>query len=314
MLSAGGPTMPCGEGTSPHPADHGAATASSVLRCRPGTVARRRPSTRASDGSERAACQHAAMRSAALRPLLVLAVSGLAALGAAAPAGAHGGTKIAEGGTGGVTILTQAEETTTAAGKDAVDLSTILQGPGTGDAATVVYYVRPKGGETFRATTTRDAAGIAHTDITTAGRGEWREWDVSAVVDLSTGKRLRVSNAEANPPGPDPASTPGGGATGADDDETGTTAAESPSSGGTAPGTATDSAAPATTTGDAPATDTTADGTGDQSATITDVSGEDDGTPGWVIPSGIVIVAAAIAFVLVQQRRRRAAEIDHTDD
>ncbi|WP_036725299.1 hypothetical protein [Patulibacter minatonensis] len=248
------------------------------------------------------------MRNAALRPLLVVLASGGLALGTASSASAHGGTKIAEGGTGGVTILTQAEETQTASGGEAVDISTTLEGPGTGKSATVVYYIRPKGGKTFRKTTTRDEAGIAHTDVPTADRGDWRSWDVSAVVDLSTGKRLRVSNAEANPPGPEPASTPGGGATGADDDEPGTTTATTPSSGGTSPDPGTD-AAPATTTDGGSADD----GGTVTAETVEDVSGKSDGTPGWVVPSGIVIVLAAVALAVVQQRRRTKDDIADED-
>ena len=135
------------------------------------------------------------MRTAALRPLLVGLLTAATTLGTAATAGAHGGTEIAEGGSGGVKIVVNASETTTATGRPAVDLATTLRGPGTGDGATVTYYVRPSGGDTFRVRTTRDDAGIAHVDVATAGRGEWREWDVSAVVRLSSGGRLRVSNA-----------------------------------------------------------------------------------------------------------------------
>ncbi|MEV4421274.1 hypothetical protein AB0L40_15010 [Patulibacter sp. NPDC049589] len=246
------------------------------------------------------------MRSAAVRPLLVVALSGLAALGAAAPAGAHGGTKIAEGGSGGVSILTQAEVTTTSAGEEAVDLSTTIEGAGTGKGATVTYWIRPSGGKTFKATTTRDDAGIAHTDVPTAGRGAWRDWDISAILDLSTGKRLRVSNAEANPPGPDPASTPGGGATGADEGEPGTTTDDTPASGGTAPDTATGTT-PATTTDETGTTTGSDAATNDDDATaspIEDVSGDDGGTPDWVVPSAVVVIAAALALVLVQRRRR----------
>jgi hypothetical protein len=254
------------------------------------------------------------MRSAALRPLLVAAASGLLALGAAAPAGAHGGTKIAGGGTGGVTILTQAEETQTASGAEAVDISTTFEGPGTGKGATVVYYIRPKGGKTFKKTTTRDAAGIAHTDVPTANRGDWRSWDVSVVVDLSTGKRLRVSNAEANPPGPEPAGTPGGGATGADGGEPGTTTTDAaPTSGGTAPGSADGSTTTSdggTSTAGGTATD---DGGTITASTIEDVSGKSDGTPGWVVPSGVVIVLAAIALAVVQQRKRMKERIADED-
>lgn len=253
------------------------------------------------------------MRTAAVRLLLVGLATAAAALGAAAPSGAHGGTEIAQGGSDGVRILVNASETTTPAGRQAVDLATTLRGPGTGDGATVTYDVRPSGGDTFRATTTRDEAGIAHTDVPTAGRGEWRDWDVSAVVSLSTGDRLRVSNAEANPPGPEPAATPGGGATGAAPDET--TAGEPPSSGGTDPGTADDvptTGTAAATTDAAPAAGSTTGGAasgtaaGDDGA-IEDVSGEDDeGAPTWAIVSVPVILVLAGAAILAGRRRRAA--------
>ncbi|CAB4946873.1 unannotated protein [freshwater metagenome] len=248
------------------------------------------------------------MRSAALRPLLVAAVTGLAALGAAAPAGAHGGTTIAEGGGEGVRILVNAAETTTPAGREAIDVSTTIEGRGTGEGASVTYWIRPAGGETFRATTVRDDAGIAHTDVPTADRGDWRSWDVSAVVRLSTGERLRVSNAEANPPGPDPAATAGGGATGADEEESGTATGDAPASGGTAPGTAT-AADDATTTGDTAASPGPEAGEG----RIVDVSGEEDGAPWWAIASVPVILIAAIGLILLG-RRRAAADAARGDD
>jgi hypothetical protein len=252
------------------------------------------------------------MRSAALRPLLVGLVTAATALGTATTAGAHGGTEIAEGGSGGVRIVVNASETTTPAGDAAVDLATTLSGPGTGDGAYVTYWIRPAGGETFRGpTTTRDDAGIAHVDVPTKGRGAWREWDVSAVVRLNTGKRLRVSNAEANPPGPEPASTAGGGASGADGAETGTSTEDGPTSGGTAPGDAppaTTDAAPATTEA-APATTT-----GTDNAAIEDVSGEDDGggVPAWTIVSIPIILALAI-WAIVVGNRRKAAEAARDD-
>jgi len=259
------------------------------------------------------------MRTAALRPLLVLALTGVAALGATAPAGAHGGAKLAEGGGDGVKILVNASETTTPAGREAIDISTTIEGRGTGDGATVTYWIRPAGGDTFRATTTRDDAGIAHTDVPTANRGNWRDWDVSAVVRLSTGDRLRVSNAEANPPGPDPAATAGGGATGADDEESGTATGDQPASGGTAPGTAT-----GTTTGETPATtEATPPAEGDDAPTasagegeIVDVSGEEDGAPWWAIASIPLILIVAIGLIIVGRRRAaaEAARGDHDED
>lgn len=253
------------------------------------------------------------MRTAALRPLLVGLLTTATTLGTATSAGAHGGTEIAEGGSGGVRIVVNASETTTPAGDAAVDLATTLSGPGTGDGAYVTYWIRPAGGTTFRGpTTTRDDAGVAHVDVPTEGRGAWREWDVSAVVRLNTGKRLRVSNAEANPPGPEPAATAGGGASGADDGEAGTSTDDEPTSGGTAPGDAapaTTDAAPAATTEAAPATTT-----GTDAAVIEDVSGEDDagGVPPWTIISIPIILALAI-WAIVVGNRRKAAEAGRDD-
>lgn len=260
------------------------------------------------------------MRIPALRSVAVAIPVALASLATASGAAAHGGTTLAEGGTGGVTVLLQAAEATTASGKPAVDLSTVLNGPGTGPKATVTLWIRPSGGKTFKVTTDRDEQGVAHQDVAVAGRGSWRDWDVSAVVALSSGKRLRVSNAEANPPGPEPAATAGGGATGADPDEAsadpGTTTGEQATSGGVAPGAGDDD-----TTADADGAG--ADGTGGESADsaaggdasaadgtsgaaaeeVTDVTGESDGAPGWVLPSAIVIVLAAVALVVVRRRR-----------
>ncbi|WP_022929914.1 hypothetical protein [Patulibacter americanus] len=267
------------------------------------------------------------MRIPVLRSVAVAIPVALASLAGASGAAAHGGTTLAEGGTGGVTVLLQAAETTTQTGKPAVDLSTVLNGPGTGSKATVTLWIRPSGGKTFKVTTDRDAQGVAHQDVATAGRGSWRDWDVSAVVALSSGKRLRVSNAEANPPGPEPAATAGGGASGADGDEAsadpGTTtdaggASAGGTSGGVAPGAG---AADDDTTADADGAG--ADGTGGESADsaeggeasaadgtsgaaaeeLTDVTGESDGAPGWVLPSAIVIALAAVVFVVVRRRR-----------
>jgi hypothetical protein len=269
------------------------------------------------------------MRIPVLRSVAVAIPVALASLAGASSAAAHGGTTLAEGGTGGVTVLLQAAETTTQTGKPAVDLSTVLNGPGTGPKATVTLWIRPSGGKTFKVTTDRDDQGVAHQDVATAGRGSWRDWDVSAVVALSSGKRLRVSNAEANPPGPEPASTAGGGATGADGDEatagsgttTGAEGAEG-ASGGVKPGAGGDDG----TTADADGTGadgTGADGTGGDSADsapggdasaadgtsgaaaeeLTDVTGESDGAPGWVLPSAIVIALAAVVLVVVRRRR-----------
>jgi hypothetical protein len=262
------------------------------------------------------------MRIPVLRSVAVAIPVALASLTGASGAAAHGGTTLAEGGTDGVTVLLQAAETTTPTGKPAVDLSTVLNGPGTGPKATVTLWIRPSGGKTFKVTTDRDAQGVAHQDVATAGRGSWRDWDVSAVVALSSGERLRVSNAEANPPGPEPAATAGGGATGADGDEAAadagtTTGADGASGDGTAAdgtggtddgadadgagadgagGESADSAAG----GDASAADGTSGAAAEE---LTDVTGESDGAPGWVLPSAIVIALAAVVLVVVRRRR-----------
>lgn len=249
------------------------------------------------------------MRTAALRPLLVALLSATVVLGTAGQAAAHGGAKVAEGGAGGVSILVNGAESQTASGGAAVDLSTTLQGPGTGDGATVTYWIRPAGGETFRKTTTRDDAGIAHTDVPTANRGDWRDWDVSAIVRLSTGKRLRVSNAEANPPGPDPAATAGGGATGADEDEAGATTDDAPASGGATP-----DATPATTegapAGTAEAPTTTDDPAADDAGAIEDVSGEEGSDAPSVAIIAVPIVLILAVWAIVFGRRRAAAKDD----
>ncbi|MEV4421275.1 hypothetical protein AB0L40_15015 [Patulibacter sp. NPDC049589] len=219
------------------------------------------------------------MRTAPVRPLLVLSLTAIAALGAAVPAGAHGGTTIAKGSGRGVSVLVQAEDATTDGGKPAVDLSTTIEGRGTGNGATVTYWIRPAGGKTFRATTTRDEAGIAHTDVPTAGRGAWRDWDVSAILATSTGIRIRVSNAEANPPGPDPAASSVSGSTAAPD-----------------------ATATGSTTTAAPASD----------AGITDVSGKSDGAPLWSLVSVPLIVIAAVGLILLG-RRRAARDAERQD-
>lgn len=308
MLSARGPRAPSGERATD---DRGAAGAAGPPRTAPSTAppraapARgawptapepRRTARTPARGSMRV------MRTAALRPLLVALLSASVVLGTAGQAAAHGGAKVAEGGSGGVSILVNGAETTTASGGAAVDLSTTLQGPGTGDDATVTYWIRPAGGDTFRKTTTRDDAGIAHTDVPTADRGDWRDWDVSAIVRLSDGKRLRVSNAEANPPGPDPASTAGGGATGADD-EADTTTGDEPSTGGaTGDEPATTDAAPAAR-GDEP---TAGEGDGQ----IEDVSGEEGSDAPSVAIIAVPVVLILAVWAIVIGRRRAAAKDD----
>lgn len=243
------------------------------------------------------------MRSAISRTVAAVATATLVALGAAGSAAAHGGATLAEGGSDGVRILLQGTDATTSGGAAAVDLSTVVRGPGT-DGATVTYWIRPAGGETFRESTTRDDSGVAHTDVPTADRGDWRKWDVSAVVQLDDGTRLRVSNAEANPPGPDPASTPGGGAKGPDEDSgEGTTTETTPTE--TTPAETTPTETALTETAPTTATD-------DDSAPVSDVTGESDGTPGWVVPSLIAVVVIALAWV-VFFRRSRAGD-DRDDD
>ncbi len=231
---------------------------------------------------------------------VLTAIVGLAA--AAGGAAAHGGATLAEGGSGGVRILLQAADSTTGDGATAVDLSTVVRGPGTDDA-TVTFWVRPAGQDTFRVEATRDDAGVSHADVPTEGRGSWRDWDVSAVVQLGDGTRLRVSNAEANPPGPDPASTPGGGAQGPDEDSgegTATTTEPTPTETDPeviAPTETETDAAPATTTDDA----------GEPGS---DVTGESDGAPGWVVPSLIVVVVIAVAWIGFFRRTKRDDDPD----
>jgi hypothetical protein len=249
---------------------------------------------------------------------MVVAATIFAAFGSAVAASAHGGATLAEGGADGVRILLQGTESTTSDGAAAVDLSTVVRGPGTDDAE-VTFWVRPTGAKTFRVATERDDAGVSHADIPIDGRGSWREWDVSAVVELDDGTRLRVSNAEANPPGPDPASTSGGGATGPDEDSgEGTTTSAPTETGTTSPDTTTtetSEAAPTETetteTSPSTATPETEDG---DSAPVSDVTGEDEGTPGWVIPSLIAIVLIALAWAVFFRRPKHGEDGNAPDD
>ncbi|MDX8152501.1 hypothetical protein SK069_12920 [Patulibacter brassicae] len=206
------------------------------------------------------------------------AVLAAAALGLPASAAAHGGITVAQGGSGGVRILVQGTEAAAADGSAAADLSTTLDGAGSGAGARVVYWIRPKGRErAFRVRTERDERGIHHAEIRTADRGSWQDWDVAAYVTLSTGRELRVTNDRRDPPGPP----------------------EAPASGGTPPPTTTTEAAPpagaGTTTDAAPADDA--------SSAVEDVSGEGDGTPGWVVPSIVVLVVLGVVAVVLRQRR-----------
>ncbi|WP_320668554.1 hypothetical protein [Patulibacter defluvii] len=216
----------------------------------------------------------------AVRSLLPLAAALPLALPllSAAPAAAHGGITIAEGGRGGTRIVVQGAEAHTERGAG-VDLSTVLDGPGSGEGSKVVYWVRPKTGKSFRVRTDRDAGGVHHAELLTAGRGAWQDWDVSAFVTLATGKTLRVTNDKSDPPGPPPAEK-----------------REAPAT--TTGATTTDSTASAP-----PAPSTEAD-----SGTVEDVSGDGDGPPGWAIPSIVVVVLAALGVVLL---RRRSAGDGH---
>ncbi len=186
-----------------------------------------------------------------------------------APAGAsaHGGTSIAEGGGGGVQIAVQGADA--AAGE--VDLSTTLAGTGAGAGSRVVYWIRPAGRErAVRIGTDRDEGGTHHAEIPTAGRGSWRDWDVSAYVTLSTGRTLRVTNDKTQPPGPP-------------ERPTATTAAAPPST----PTSTSPAALPA-----------------DDGVQVQDVSGQSDGAPGWVVPSLVGFVVLSVLAVVVGKRRR----------
>lgn len=217
---------------------------------------------------------------ALLRPLLPTAAAAALLLAAGVPAaGAHGGITVAEGERGGTRIVVQGSEAHTDRGA-AVDLSTVLDGPGTGPRSRVVYWVRTAAGRTFRVRTDRDASGTHHAEVLVAGRGTWQDWDVSAMVTLSTGRTLRVTNAKGDPPGPKPAAPPTPTTTSA--------AGETSTAGGTDVG---PEAATTPSTGD---------------DAVEDVSGDGDGPPGWAIPSIAVVVVAAIGFVLLRRRSRGA--------
>lgn len=226
-----------------------------------------------------------------LPPTAAFTVTLLAALAVPAGALAHGGTTVAEGQRGGVTIRVQSSPSTTESGRPAVDLATTLAGPGSGPGSHVTYYVRPEGGKTFRINTERDEGGVHHADVSTTNRGDANAWDVSAIVMLSDGKRLRVTNASGNAPGPDPAaprpkpstpepSTP----------EPSTAAPTTPTAGPQ------NEPVPTTATTDEP---------------VDDISGESDGAPAWVLPSGAAIIALGL-FAMAWTRRTR--KTDDGDD
>lgn len=200
---------------------------------------------------------------------VALAASVAVLLTAPATADAHGGVEVAAGGGGGTRIAVQGSP----AGVDEVDLATTLTGPGSGEGSKVTYWIRPAGRKrSVRVDTDRDESGIHHAEIPTAGRGSWQEWDVAAYVTTSTGRRLRVTNDRSDPPGPPEQERPSTAAT--------------PSSG------VTTSAAPAPEPTDTPS-----------AATVEDVSGEGDDTPGWVVPSILVLVVAGGAAAVVRHRR-----------
>lgn len=181
---------------------------------------------------------------------------------------AHGGTTVAEGRSGGMTVLVQGSDAGTRGVRSAVDLATTLNGPGTGPSAAVVYYVRPAGQPSVRVATERDESGVLHAEISTAGRGDWRQWAVSAIVTLAGGKRLRVANTPDNPPGPDPARATEHKATAttpAARHEPGELVAEQP---------------------------------------VDDISGEEEQAPRWALPSLGGLVAAGLFGLAVTRRRR----------
>lgn len=213
--------------------------------------------------------------SQALGTLLALPLCLLAAI-APATASAHGGLTLAEGQSHGVTVIVQGSDATSASGEAEVDLATTLAGPGTGPSAKVVYYVRPAGRErSFRIDPDRDESGVRHAEIPTAGRGNWRRWDVSAIVTLAGGKRLRVASTKTNPPGPAPAPSP------------------KPTSLGKRPSAATSPAAEDERTAVA------------GEPAVEDISGQDQAAPRWALPSlvGVGLVGLA-GLAIVRQRRK----------
>lgn len=217
--------------------------------------------------------------------LAALAVLAAAGLWPAAAVG-HGGTTIAEGQSRGLTILVQGSDAATAGGQPGVDVATTLAGPGSGAGSLVSYYVRPRGGKTFRVNTERDEGGVHHATISTANRGDWRAWDVSAIVVPKGGKRLRVTNASGNAPGPDPARVRPEPAPATEAD----------------PATSPEPSALPTTTTPAPAEEP-----------VDDISGESDGAPAWVIPSLAVVLVLGLLGLAVT-RRGRDGSGDAPDD
>ncbi|MDX8153315.1 hypothetical protein SK069_17080 [Patulibacter brassicae] len=205
----------------------------------------------------------------AFRDAMTLPVAAaIVAFALPAAARAHGGIDIAEGGDGGTRILVQGS----AAGPGEVDLATTLDGPGSGEGSRVVYWVRPTGRtRSVRIATDRDEGGTHHAEIPTAGRGSWQDWDVSAYVTLSTGRRLRVTNDRSSPPGPNRPARPRARPT-----------------------------ATVTRTTPAPSTSAAAAAVEED---IEDVSGQSDGVPGWVLPSLVVLALAGGTAVVIRNRR-----------
>ncbi|MDO9352472.1 MAG: hypothetical protein Q7T55_02185 [Solirubrobacteraceae bacterium] len=213
------------------------------------------------------------------RPAALLAL--LLATAMPTAAHAHGGATVVDGSSKGVTILVQRAPAQTPSGGAAVDLSTILGGPGTTEA-TVDYWIRPASGKTFKIETERDEGGTFHADISTANRGDAESWDVSAIVTTGDGERLRVTTSSDDPPGPDPkaAATPG--------------QEEAPTS-------------PTLTEGNPPTTTPEAV-TEDDAAPVEDISGKSDGPPSWAFPS--LLVLTIIGFAILAVRRRKLLRQD----
>ncbi|MEV4418531.1 hypothetical protein AB0L40_00980 [Patulibacter sp. NPDC049589] len=197
------------------------------------------------------------------RPVALM-VSAVVLLVAPVSADAHGGIDVADGGGGGARIAVQGS----AAEAGEVDLATTLTGRGSGGGSKVVYWIRLSGRErSIRVATDRDESGIHHAEIPVAGRGSWQDWDVAAYVTLSTGRELRVTNDRTNPPGP-------------------------PEQKAAAPESTTTSAAPVAE----PPEPTAA-------TPVEDVSGQGDETPGWVVPSIVLLVLAGGVAAVLRHRR-----------
>lgn len=206
--------------------------------------------------------------------LLVLPF-GLLAVFAPGAAVAHGGTTIAEGRSKGVTVIVQGSETESSGGDAQVDLATTLAGPGTGPSAKVVYYVRPAGKKrSERVPADRDASGVRHAEIPASGRGDWRRWDVSAIVTLASGKKLRVASTSKNPPGPDPVARQA-------------------------------SRQPAAPNAPTSAADKRIASPREDAAAVDDISGQQEAAPSWAVPSVVGMIALGLLGFVATRRRRR---------